>query len=331
ATFPSLALAWIISHENFFNIYMVSFLKLRASWGRNGNRSIGAYSALARMSSNQYYDGSNVQQGIFTSSLSNSGLRWEETESINIGLNVGLLENRINLSLDYYDMATENLLVNRTLPILTGFRNITTNIGELANKGFEITLNSVNISSRQLYWKSNFNFSMNRNKLKKLFGDEGPYILDGKTYEGQLPDYTNNWFPGYSIDVIWDYEIAGMWQESERDQASQYSLYPGDIKAVDKDNNQVYEAIFDKTFIGYTEPRFRLGLRNDFTLWDKLEISFFLRSDLGHHSAFPAATAEGSTMDRRSTANYPYWSPDNKSDEWPRLYTRTASFGGGIV
>lgn len=331
ATFPSLALAWIISHENFFNIDMVSFLKLRASWGRNGNRSIGAYSALARMSSNQYYDGSNVQQGIFTSSLSNSGLRWEETESINIGLNVGLLENRINLSLDYYDMATENLLVNRTLPILTGFRNITTNIGELANKGFEITLNSVNISSRQLYWKSNFNFSMNRNKLKKLFGDEGTYILEGKTYEGELPDYTNNWFPGYSIDVIWDYEIAGMWQESERDQASQYSLYPGDIKAVDKDNNQVYEAIFDKTFIGYTEPRFRLGLRNDFTLWDKLEISFFLRSDLGHHSAFPAATAEGSTMDRRSTANYPYWSPDNKSDEWPRLYTRTASFGGGIV
>lgn len=331
ATFPSLALAWIISHEDFFNVDMISFLKLRASWGRNGNRSIGAYSALARMSSNQYYDGNNVQQGIFTSSLSNSGLRWEETESINLGLNVGFLENRINLSLDYYDMITENLLVNRTLPILTGFRNITTNIGELANKGFEVTLSSVNVSARNLYWKSNFNFSLNRNKLNKLFGDMGTYILEGKTFEGELPDYTNNWFPGYAIDVIWDYDIEGMWQVEEKDEAAKYSLYPGDIKAVDRDNNNVYEAIFDKTFIGYTEPRFRLGLRNDFTLWNNFELSFFLRSDLGHQRSFPAATAEGSTMDRRSTANYPYWSPDNRSNEWPRLYTRTASFGGGVT
>ena len=74
-----------------------------------------------------------------------------------------------------------------------------------------------------------------------------------------------------------------------------------------------------------------IRLRNDFTLWNNFELSFFLRSDLGHHRSFPAATAEGSTMDRRSTANYPYWSPDNKSNEWPRLYTRTASFGGGIT
>src|SRR5690606_31778732 len=137
----------------------------------------------------------------------NSGLKWEETESVNIGVDIGILENRINLNLDYYDMSTSNLLVNRTLPRITGFQSITTNIGELENKGFELTLGTVNISSENFFWKSNLNFSLNRNKIKSLFGDVGEYVLEGKTFTGEIPDYSNEWFPGHPIDHIWNYDI----------------------------------------------------------------------------------------------------------------------------
>ncbi len=171
ATFPAAAVAWQISNEDFFKSDVVNFLKLRLSWGRNGNRDIGAYSALAQMASNQYYNGTRVVQGIFTSSLANSGLKWEETESINLGLDLSVLSERVFLTLDYYDMSTRNLLVKRTLPKITGFESITTNIGELGNKGFELTLNTTNISSNVLRWKSDLTFSLNRNKIRSLFGD----------------------------------------------------------------------------------------------------------------------------------------------------------------
>src|SRR5690606_7012743 len=93
ATFPALAFAWRISEEDFFKFKPISQLKLRLSWGANGNRDIGIYSALARVNSNLWYDGSTPRIGVFNSSLSNTTLRWEKTESINVGLDVGILNN----------------------------------------------------------------------------------------------------------------------------------------------------------------------------------------------------------------------------------------------
>src|SRR5699024_3330424 len=152
ANFPSVAFAWQIAQEDFFKVDWVEQLKLRLSWGVNGNRAIGAYAALADVASQTWYDGTSTRVGSYINGIGNSNLAWERTESINVGLDVGLIENRINFSLDYYDSRTTDLLMNRRLPALTGFDNVTVNLGELGNTGFEMSLNSVNISSENLSW-----------------------------------------------------------------------------------------------------------------------------------------------------------------------------------
>ncbi len=333
AVFPAMAVAWKISEEPFFNINPVSYMKLRLSWGINGNREIGAYSALAQLTSNLYYDGTGVQVGVYNNTLANHGLRWERTTSINLGLDAGLLNNRINATLEYYDMTTTDLLMNRLLPEITGFTSITTNLGELGNRGFELALSSVNVSRSNFNWKSSLVFSLNRNKIKKLFGDYEEVVENGQTIRRELPDYSNEWFPGQPIDRIWNYNMEGIWQEEERNKAQEYRLQPGDIKATDVDGNGVYEGLTDKMFIGYSAPRYRAGLRNEFSFFKNFSASVFIRADLGHLGSFADGLRRGGadTYDRRNAQDFPYWTPENRNMDFPRLTANTNVFGGGIM
>lgn len=332
AVFPAAALAWKISEEKFFNIGFVSQMKLRLSWGVNGNRDIGAYSALAQLLSAMYYDGTNVQVGVYNTSLANPNLVWEKTKSINVGMDLSLLKNRIDLSMEYYDMTTTDLLMKRLLPEITGFKDITTNLGLLGNKGFEMTINIINTEKANFSWRSGLVFSFNRNKIKRLFGDYKEETANGNTVRTELPDYSNEWFPGQAIDRVWNYNVTGIWQTAEKDAAAVYKLQPGDFKAVDVDGNGKYEALLDKQFIGYRQPRFRIGLRNEFTFWKNFTASVFLRSELGHIAPFAEGLRTGGsdTYDRRNTNDFPYWTPDNPTNEYARLNTNTNVFGGGI-
>ncbi|MGN0021469.1 MAG: SusC/RagA family TonB-linked outer membrane protein [Sphingobacterium hotanense] len=331
ASFPAAAFAWQIHNEEFFKVKSVNELKLRLSWGVNGNRDIGVYSALDQIGSNPYYNGSGTQQGVVTSTLPNAALRWEETEALNLGLDLSMFDYRLNLTADVYQMKTSNLLVNRSLPTITGFEDVMTNIGQLDNKGLELSLSTKNIRRENFDWTSSLNFSLNRNKIKTLFGDQGKYILEGKEYYGELPEYGNKWFPGKSLDAIWDYSILGVWQKDEAAEALKYTLYPGDYKAEDLDGNGKYEALQDKKFIGYTEPRFNIGLRNEVNFLRNFSASVFIRADLGHKRHFNPSLVDVTSLDRLSTANFPYWSPDNPTNDWPRLGFRRTAYGGGIM
>lgn len=332
AVFPAVALAWKLSDENFFKSDMINQLKLRASWGVNGNRDIGAYSALAQLASNIYYDGTNVQVGVFNQTLSNHSLVWEKTQSLNVGVDMSLWNNRVNATLEAYDMTTTDLLMRRLLPEITGFKDITSNLGKLGNKGLEFNMSSVNINRSDFTWRTSFNFALNRNQIKNLFGDYEEVVENGQTIRRELPDYSNQWFPGQALDRIWDYNIQGIWQVDEKDAAAVYRLQPGDFKAVDVDKNGVYEALTDKQFIGYSAPRFRLGLRNEFTFLKNFSASIFIRGDLGHMAAFTDGLRRGGadTYDRRSTMDFPYWTAENPTNEYARLNTNTNVFGGGI-
>lgn len=333
AVFPAVAVGWKISEEDFFKIAPVSYMKLRMSWGINGNREIGAYSALAQLSSNLYYDGTGVQVGVFNNSLSNHGLMWERTRSVNFGIDAGLFNNKINATIEYYDMTTTDLLMNRLLPEITGFTSITSNLGELGNRGFELAVSSVNIKRSDFSWKSSLVFSLNRNKIKRLFGDYEEVVENGQTIRREVPDYTNEWFPGQPIDRIWNYKMLGMWQVEESAQAQEYRLQPGDIKAEDIDGNGMYEALTDKQFIGYSAPRYRAGLRNEFSFLTHFSASVFLRADLGHLGAFADGLRRGGndTYDRRNAQDFPYWTAENRLMEFPRLNANTNVFGGGIM
>ncbi|MEP7258720.1 MAG: SusC/RagA family TonB-linked outer membrane protein, partial [Flavitalea sp.] len=332
ATFPAAAFAWKISEEKFFHIDWVSMMKLRVSYGINGNREIGPYSALAQVSSNLYYDGSSVQMGVLNTSLANYDLVWEKTKSANFGVDLGLFRNRVELSAEYYDMTTTDLLMNRQLPALTGFTEITTNLGALGNRGFEMTLNTVNIDHPGFSWRTSFVASLNRNKIKRLFGDYEQVEVDGKTVSREVADYTNGWFPGQSIDRIWNYDISGIWQLGEEAAAAEYQEKPGDFKARDLDNNGKYEALQDKMFIGYEQPRYRLGLRNEFTFLKNFTAALFIRADLGHSGAFEDAMHNFSeTYDKRNTLSLPYWTAENPNNEYPKLHNNRSSFGGGLM
>ncbi len=332
ATFPAAAFAWKMSDESFFQSSLINSLKLRLSWGVNGNREIGAYSALARLVSELYYDGSSVQVGVTNNTLANNDLRWEKTASFNIGIDMGLWNGRVDASLDAYKMNTTDLLLNRLVPEISGFSSITANLGELQNVGTDLTISTVNFDRNNFQWKSNFVFSLNRNKIIELFGDEGTYTLEGETFVGEVPDFTNKWFPGHAIDQIWDYNVVGIWQEHEADEAAKYRLKPGDIKSVDVNNDGQYDALADKQFIGYSRPRIRLGLRNEFTLLRNLHASVFVRADLGHMQAFDQGLRRGGvdTYDRRNTYKTPYWTPSNPINDFPSLTNNTAVYGGGI-
>lgn len=331
ATFPAVALAWKISEEKFFQIDWISQLKARASWGVNGNRSIGAYSALAQLNPNYYYDGSNVRVGVYNSTLANSNLVWERTQSLNFGIDLGLFKNRVSVTAEYYDITTNDLLMNRQLPPITGFTDVTTNLGELGNKGFEFTVNTVNVNKKDFSWRSNLVFSFNRNKIKKLFGDYETVTVDGKTVTREIPDYTNEWFPGQSIDRVWNYKVTGIWQQNEATGAAKYGETPGDYKAQDVDKNGIYEALTDKQFIGYTKPRYQFGFKNDFTFLKNFTASIFIRADLGQIGEFDQALHSGfATYDKNNAVNIPYWTPDNPINDYPKLTTRTVAFGGGL-
>ncbi len=332
AFFPAAAFGWVISDEKFFKITPINRLKLRLSWGVNGNRSIGAYAALAQLSSNLYYNGSAVQVGVFNSTLSNPNLMWERTESVNVGFDMELLRNRIAVTADYYDVTTTDLLLNRQLPQLTGFTSIVSNLGKLGNRGVELTVNTVNVNQRNLSWKSNFVFSLNRNKIKSLFGDFQEVDVNGQKVRQEVPDYTNQWFPGQALDRVWNYDVTGVWQVSEADEAKKYRMVPGDYKARDVDNNGSYEALKDKAFIGYRQPRYRLGLRNDFTIYRNFTASIFIRADLGQIGAFPEALHTSSeTYDRRNTYAIPYWTAENQNNEYARPIVNINAYGGGLM
>ncbi len=334
ATFPAAAIAWQISEEEFFDIDPINQLKLRLSWGVNGNRDIGPYSALAQLGSNLWYDGSSTQVGVYNSSLANPGLVWERTESFNVGLDVELLESRISLTMDAYDATTTDLLMDRRLPALTGFDNVTTNLGKLNNRGFELTLRSNNINSSDVNWSSELVFSLNRNKIKSLFGDQGEYTLLGETRSGELPDFTNQWFIDRAIDAVWDYDNVEVWQEDEAEMAAEYGLRPGDFKALDVNGDNNYRAEDDKRFIGHEQPRYRLGLRNEVSFLGNWTASMFIRADLGHIGAYPGALNPGEeSNDRRNrhVGPIPYWTPQNPSNEYARLDLRTGPYGGGLM
>lgn len=329
ADFTSAAVGWNIAEEQFFKKDLFDQLKLRVSWGTNGNRDIGRYDALARLAITRYLSGNNLSIGVYTNTMANTDLKWERTEALNFGIDFSMLKNRIHGSVDYYDMTTNDLLLDRTLPIIIGYRSVSSNLGELKNKGLEITLNSVNIKNSMIEWNSILTFSFNRNKIIHLYGDMVDVLDSNGNIIGrkEADDPTNSWFIGQAIDRIWDYEVLGVYQLNELEEAKKYGKEPGDIKLRDVNEDGRLVPNDDKIFQGYKTPRFRLGLRNNFRFLKNFELSFFIRADLGvytQNNEYKNSFA-GGQFERTNWYNFPYWTPENGENKWARLASNFSS------
>ncbi|MDI9605689.1 MAG: TonB-dependent receptor [Bacteroidota bacterium] len=322
ATFPSYAFAWNLSEEPFFQLHWVDHLKIRLSYGQNGNRDIGIYSALSRLGTTKYLSSGTYISGIYSNSMANNFLKWERTKALNFGIDFSLLDRRLSGTIDCYDMTTNDLLLTRSLPTIIGYSEVMSNMGELTNKGFELSLNGRNIDNHDFNWNSSFILSFNRNKIEKLYGemvdilDENGNVVGNK----EADDITNGWFIGQSINRIWDYKFLGIYQCGEEEIAKSFGKAPGDTKLLDVDGNGV-STQEDKVFQGYREPRFRLGLRNDFFFLRNFQFSFFLRADLGHYDKNGMLMHTSQVDDRRNSYALPYWTPENPTNKVTRLNT----------
>ena len=327
ATFYSTALGWVFTDEGFINANWLDYGKLRLSYGVNGNRDIGRYAALSDLNTGKYFyqrpDGNLyfVNQ-LYVNTMMNENLRWEKTASLNVGVDFSIFD-LIDGTLEVYEMSTTDLLVERSLPDILGFNWVYDNLGEVRNRGFEISLNSTNIHRENFSWRSGLNFQLNRNEIVSLYGDLGP---DGK----ELDDFENQWFIGRPIDQIWHWKTLGIWQSDEADEASRYGVRPGDYKIEDVNDDGLF-TIADRQFLGYSEPRFRWSLRNEFKLYKNFDLSFMLYSYWGHSSSFNQLKNRDGFLDRTSSYVFPYWTEENPNNEWARLYSSEGGASGFSV
>ncbi len=347
ATFPSLGAAWTFSNEGFFKNWnhVMSSGKLRVSYGRNGNRSLGSpYLALANL-----YRGAGRMQGYIDASgqmlqyrylmmdrLANPNLQWEKTAAWNFGLDFGFLNDRISGTLEYYNMKTHDMIMGQRLPGFSGFSSITTNLGRVDNSGIEVALNTLNVEKENFRWSTIVGFSYNRNRIKHLYFDYEDIVdADGNvTGRRERDDLTNGWFIGQSINTIWNYRVTGIWQTDEIEEAARYGQKPGDPKVA---NNYTADDVVnadgsvthvyndrDKEFLGETVAPYHWSLRNEFVLWKDLTFSFQIYSYMGHKSLsgnYLNNDDDGGRM-QYALANLPakeYWTPDNPTDKFGRI------------
>lgn len=282
-SFPSGSLAWRISNEDFMkNISAISDLKLRVGYGITGNSNIPPYSSLAQYGFNNYVFGGTRAVGASPNNIANPNLQWESTKSSNIGLDLGLLENRITFTADYYDKHTTKLLFNRTVPSTSGFTTILDNLGEVQNKGFEFALNTTNIHTDKVKWTTSFNLSRNLNKILSLGGVNSQ--LTGNVSSSLYPGGQSAAILqiGKPIGSFYGYVFDGIWQTQDEITQSgiKTPVKPGDPRYKDLNGDGLITAA-DRTIIGQAVPKFNYGLSSNLTI-DKFNLFVLVQGVYGN-------------------------------------------------
>ncbi len=305
--FPSFALGWNISNEQFMQpIDWISYLKLKFSYGRNGNQAINPYETMAKLQSMPYLGGefaNSTLAGYYPSSLATPSLTWETSETFNAGVDFQLIKSRISGNLDVYRTKSYDLLMDRSISSIHGITSIVQNIGSTQNTGLEIFIRSINVQKSDFFWNTEMSFAHNKNKIVDLYGD--------KTTE----DPSNKWFIGKPIDVNWDYVFDGVWQIGE-DNAVQPQAIPGDVKV--KDTNKDGEITpDDRDFMGQISPLYRIGLTNTVG-YKNFTFSFSLYSPLGATRMNPIWNTDvAGLMMRENVFMMNWWREDNPTNEYP--------------
>lgn len=257
--FPSVGLAWNLHNEAFFeNQNVINRLKIRASYGEVGEQGVGIYNSIAKFNNVNAYFNETLVNGVLIGALPSKDLSWETTRQIDLGFEVGLLNDRFSLELDYYDKQTEDLLLNRDLPNTAGGSQLQ-NIGKVENKGFELSLRSFNITKSDFSWETQLTISANRNKVVDLGGDE--FI--------NLRQPTNQGGPGTrlivgeTMPVFIGATYLGTYKNTEDivSDGREGLSFLGSPRYVDVDGNGVINDL-DYTVIGSPQPDFFGGIRN---------------------------------------------------------------------
>jgi TonB-linked SusC/RagA family outer membrane protein len=290
AGFPSAGLAWKIHQESFLKkSTTISNLILRLSYGKTGNQGIGSYASLSKLAVYNYPFNGVVQTGLaddIFAGPANASLRWETTDAINAGLDLGLWKGKLNLRVDVYQKRTNDLLQFITTPASTGFQRQLRNSGSVENKGLEITLEGAVVKNTDFQWRSQFNISFNRNKILSLGGSVKEQFANNiSTRDAPFIQAA-----GYPIGALYGYVEAGFYDnEAEVRNDLVYTNQPyniirrmvGEIKYRNLDNDPTSISISDRTFIGDVNPDFIFGFTNNFT-YKKFDVSVLINGVYGN-------------------------------------------------
>ncbi len=328
-TYPAFAAAWRLSEESFLRgVDLLDNLKLRLSWGESGNRDIGRYVALSRLNVTDHIIGGENVKGVWTNNLANSNLKWERTRATNLGLDFGILNNRINGVIDVYYNQTSDLILSRSLPTITGFSSVIANLGQVDNKGMEFTITSLNMDIPQRFrWETSLMFSTNKNTIRHLYGDMVDVLDEEGNVIGQREDddVQNDWYIGHGIHDIYDYKMIGIWQLGEEEEAARYGKQPGDPRLLDV-NNDGQMTQDDKVWQGSRVPKFRGSLRSSMTILGNIDFSFLLRGEFNYLGVDNMPRNEDNRFfDRSNSIMTEYWMPDNPSNEFARLGSNSSN------
>jgi len=307
AIFPSASVGWVLTEEPFFKVPAINSLKVRAGYGVSGNQT-NRYSSLDKVTTQPAYvfgDGGNTVFGQYVGTLSNPNLKWEKTYELNLGTDFTLLNGRLSGSFDFYNRRTKDLLFSVQIPNITGYSTINTNIGEIGNKGFEISLSSKNIEAKSLRWNTTFSFSRNINKVIGLLGS------------GDL--LASNLFIGQSVNSFYSYVPNGIYQIGESIPAG-YS--PGTLRVVDINGDGMINTA-DRKIVGSSDPAYRFSFLNNLE-YKNFNLSFLVNSIQGGANGYLGANSPSIGLSDVSVranriSGIDFWTPSNPGGQYPQF------------
>jgi TonB-linked SusC/RagA family outer membrane protein len=322
--FPSVALGWQLGEEEFIrNLNLFSQLKLRASFGKTGNESIGVYRSLSLLGtafgtrSSYIFSGAKVPIA-YPQNIPNPDLSWEKTSEWNIGFDMGLLKDRLTFSADYYYKKTTDLLLDVPIPAQTGFGSVLMNTGSMLNSGVEFALNSKNIEGK-LDWTTNFNVSVNKNQILSLGG--APYLYTGWVGGGNVTPHDKNTArlqPGHSVGEFYGSVYEGVWKSQDEITriGTMPAAKPGDIRYKDVNGDGKYDTENDDVFLGNPNPDFTYGLTNDLS-YKQWNLHVFMYGEYGNSVLNLAGQQLFLDGLGPSAKRLQRWTPDNPDNMYP--------------
>lgn len=251
--FPAFNAGWRVSKEKFFTplLNVINDFKLRGSFGLVGNQEIGNYPTVSLYNATQSIFNQQKASAITLATFGNPDLKWEKAQQLDLGFDMSFFNNRIDLSADYYNKVTKDLIYFVQLPATTGYAGAYKNLGSIRNRGFELTINTRNIVNGDFKWNSGFNFSLNRSKVLNINHDI-IYTWGGRIMEGG------------PLNEYYGYIREGVWTQAQAAEAAKFGLRPGDVRYADLNGNGVKDPD-DRTNLGNAMPKWEANFTNTFT------------------------------------------------------------------
>lgn len=274
--FPSVSAGWVISDESFFpKNKILSFLKIRASYGKTGNFNIGNYLQISNITNTNYVFGGILTPGLSITTLGNKDLTWEVSKQFDFGLETNLLNNRLTFTYDYYNKLTEGMLFGTSLPVASGYGSVTANVGQFRMWGHEFQVSSKNLTGK-LNWTTDFNISFNDNKVLSL-PPNTPFIGGGARYSG-----FNRSVAGHHIGEFFGYVFDGIYMTAEElaKQPKEATSVVGSTRMKDTNGDGIITSD-DRVLIGNPNPDFIYGITNTLR-YNKFDFTVVIAGQVGN-------------------------------------------------